>query len=237
MKKTITLILSLIIVFSTAYMPTLNVQAAGCNHRYSTNSDIYRSIDGRKHSRIRVCTKCGYQNVLTANHIKGNQVLETSSLNDRQHVVRYNCKKCDGAYEVKTNHRYSSNASYEKVDNTYHYKIQTCTCGYKKKTLVKHNTKSGSCTYCGHKNSEGLGGATKRGNGTCAWLISKSLNDNWIYSNCPGCGSTSASFYRRKVIRKNVSVVGGGRVTIYHQQVKCNNCGKKYWNKCYYENQ
>lgn len=235
MKKLINFIVTLSITLSVTSVPNLSVEAASCNHHFSKETERFEKIDEKKHQRIRTCSKCGIEKRSTQSHAKGNQV-SISQKDDKKHNVNYFCTKCNSNYSVEISHTFNNTKTYENVDNSYHNEIRTCKCGYQRKTLKKHTTSSGSCRNCGHSNADGVGAAKNNGNGVCAAFTNKIFNDKWIYSSCPKCGSTSSSFYKRKVIKKNVPIAGGGKITIYHQQVKCN-CGNKYWNKCYYEYQ
>lgn len=200
--------------------------AASCKHSWQ---ETYQFLNNEKHSYTKKCTKCGK---VTANGKQQNHVSDGcksySQKDSTYHNIVYKCKKCGQNYTKQAKHYYSNG---------------TCKyCGYAKPTATKKptptkkptTTKTSAATTTTTKTS-GVLCANKDKQGKCWMLGSLFKNENDIHATCPKCGAsgTNATYVSTKKRGTSVRVGSGKKFSVYHQYVKCNNCGKKYYNYCY----
>ena len=205
---------------------------AASSHKHSLTTQ-YTYVDSGKHSYQKKCTTCGK---ITSKGTQPHQAANTngtnaSSKDSKKHTVSYTCKLCGKNYTKETSHTFSAKIEKNGNDGTYHNVVKYCkTCGYRGTTTkAKHVLSNGTCSKCGYQNSSKV----YKAGGVCSTYLGKSWNDLNIYKNCPKCGSYSAKFVKLQTIKKNQAAAGGRKVTVYHQHVKCNSCGKQYCNRCY----
>lgn len=157
------------------------------------------------------------------------------NINDsKKHRATYTCKTCHQQYTKDLNHVFKTRIERDGNNNVYHNSVKYCyKCGYvsPQKKQIKHSFYKGVCGKCGHQNTTRV----YKAGGECAAYLCKPRNDSQIYVNCPKCGSYSSSYAGKQLIRKNQPIAGGARISIWHQRVKCNDCGKKYLNRCYHQ--
>lgn len=206
--------------------------ASGHRHTYTTVTSF---IDDNKHSYKKYCTGCGRVSTnSTRNHTAAyqNSQCSASPYNSSKHLLKNYCKVCNHEFNRQVSH--ISATKYKQEDENVHYQIRYCKqngCGYELSSKkVKHSGK-GVCRLCGYQNTSKV----YKGVGECAVYLGNGFNDLWIYKNCPKCGSYSSTDIWEKPIKSNVPAVGGRRVSIYHIKVRCNDCGKEYWNKCFHK--
>lgn len=150
------------------------------------------------------------------------------------HTIVKTCS-CGKTTRKTSKHSCSTVVGYTYADNKKHNVSYSCKCGYVKSNakLMSHNYKKGVCTKCGYNRF--MSATNVSGTGVCDIYGGTAFHDWGIKKSCPKCNSGEWDYVGAKRIRECKATVWHEKTTVYHQQVKCRNCGEKYWNRCYNE--